>query len=72
MRKIFYALSVLAVLVTACQGGALEKQIKKEKDRLKKEKQIKKWSKKKKEALIDGNFNLLPKMSKKTFNKKST
>ncbi|PCI96453.1 MAG: hypothetical protein COB15_10105 [Flavobacteriales bacterium] len=41
-------------------------------DAIEKEKQIKKWSKKKKEALIDGNFNLLPKMSKKTFNKKST
>ena len=32
----------------------------------------KSWSKKKKEALIDNNFNSLPILSKKTFNKKST
>ena len=34
------------------------------------EKQIKKWSVKKKQALINGNFDLLPALSKKIFNKK--
>lgn len=32
-----------------------------------KEKQIKKWSKNKKEALINGDFDLLPELSKKKF-----
>ncbi|MDG1476422.1 MAG: GIY-YIG nuclease family protein [Vicingaceae bacterium] len=41
-------------------------------DAIEKEKQIKKWSKKKKEALISNNFDSLPILSKKTFNKKST
>lgn len=34
-----------------------------------KEKQIKKWSRAKKEALISGNFQDLPKLSKKKFTK---
>ena len=33
------------------------------------EKKIKKWSKLKKEALISANFNLLPELSKKKYNK---
>ena len=33
------------------------------------EKQIKKWSKAKKEALINGNYEELPNLAKKTFNK---
>ncbi|WP_298370972.1 GIY-YIG nuclease family protein [uncultured Lutibacter sp.] len=33
-----------------------------------KEKQIKKWSKTKKEALINGNFRMLPNLAKKKFN----
>jgi len=37
---------------------------------IQKEKQIKKWSKKKKEALINGDFDLLPELSKKYFSKK--
>jgi putative endonuclease len=36
---------------------------------IEKEKQIKKWSKKKKEALINGEFELLPNLSKKEFKK---
>jgi len=35
---------------------------------IEKEKQIKRWSKKKKEALIDGDFDSLPNLSKKKFN----
>ena len=35
---------------------------------IEKEKQIKKWSKSKKEALINGEFKLLPELSKKKFN----
>ncbi len=35
---------------------------------IEKEKQIKTWSKSKKEALINGDFELLPEMSKKKFN----
>ncbi len=35
---------------------------------IEKEKQIKKWSKNKKEALINGDFELLPELSKKEFN----
>ena len=34
---------------------------------IEKEKQIKKWSKAKKEALIEGKFELLPELSKKKF-----
>lgn len=34
---------------------------------IEKEKQIKKWAKKKKEALINGDFELLPELSKKSF-----
>jgi len=34
---------------------------------IEKEKQIKKWSKAKKEALINGNYELLPELSKKKF-----
>ncbi len=34
------------------------------------EKQIKKWSRKKKEALINGEFEKLPNLAKKDFNKK--
>ncbi len=34
---------------------------------IEKEKQIKKWSKKKKEALINGDFEALPNLSKKVF-----
>ena len=37
---------------------------------IRKEKQIKKWSKKKKEALINGDFDQLPNLSKKEFLKK--
>jgi len=33
------------------------------------EKKIKKWSRKKKQALIDGEFEKLPNLSKKKFNK---
>ncbi|WP_411895483.1 GIY-YIG nuclease family protein [Winogradskyella sp. A2] len=36
---------------------------------IEKEKQIKKWSRKKKEALINGDYLELPKLSKKNFNK---
>lgn len=36
---------------------------------IEKEKQIKKWSKAKKEALIEGKFELLPELSKKKFKK---
>jgi putative endonuclease len=36
---------------------------------IEKEKQIKKWSKKKKEALINDEYNLLPNLSKKKFKK---
>ena len=36
---------------------------------IRKEKQIKKWSKKKKEALINDNYDLLPNLSKKNFKK---
>ena len=36
---------------------------------IKKEKQIKKWSRKKKEALINDDFEVLPRLSKKSFNK---
>ncbi len=36
---------------------------------IEKEKQIKKWSKAKKEALINGNFKDLPNLAKKKFNK---
>ena len=35
---------------------------------IEKEKQIKKWSKAKKEALINGNFEDLPNLAKKNFN----
>ena len=35
---------------------------------IEKEKQIKKWSKSKKEALINGNFEDLPNLAKKNFN----
>lgn len=34
---------------------------------IEKEKQIKKWSKNKKEALIDGKYELLPNLAKKEF-----
>ena len=34
---------------------------------IEKEKQIKKWSKNKKEALINGNFEMLPNLAKKKF-----
>ena len=34
---------------------------------IKKEKQLKRWSKEKKEALINGDFDLLKKLSKKKF-----
>ncbi len=34
------------------------------------EKKIKKWSRAKKEALINGNYHLLPKLAKKKFKKK--
>ncbi|MBL4670107.1 MAG: GIY-YIG nuclease family protein [Flavobacteriales bacterium] len=36
---------------------------------IEKEKQIKKWSKRKKEALINDDFELLPNLAKKKFNK---
>ena len=36
---------------------------------IEKEKQIKKWSKAKKEALINGEYQKLPNLSKKKFNK---
>lgn len=35
---------------------------------IEKEKQIKKWSRAKKEALIEGKYELLPELSKKKFN----
>jgi len=37
---------------------------------IEKEKQVKKWSKKKKEALINNNFETLPRLAKKNFDKK--
>ena len=36
---------------------------------IEKEKQIKKWSRLKKEALINGDFDALPNLAKKSFNK---
>jgi len=38
---------------------------------IRKEKQIKKWSKMKKEALVNGDFDLLPELSKKDFSNKA-
>jgi len=38
---------------------------------IEREKQIKRWSRKKKEALIKRNFDSLPKLSKKKFHKKN-